>query len=536
MRPTPLIILVTALLLLNRTGASAQCPITELTTGLQGPVSITISKKDNLFVSESGTTQPNSGRISIVTLNGVRRTFLGGLPSGLSAEGGNEPSGPSGLFLRGRTLYLAIGVGDSVLVGPAPGSAKPNPNPSSPLFSSVLAIHFSANVEKTATGFTMTMADQQTLASRKPVTLSNGSGEQIVIELVANFPDYSAEPRPDFPENVRNSNPFDLVAVGSRLYLANGGQNRIFQVELATGAFSVLTSFPPIPNPLFNPNDPSTGGPTVDAVPTGISYADGKLLVALFRGYPFADGTSEVVQVDPQTGGYVPFISGLKTAIDVRPIRLNMDLEQGNVRYLVLQHASGPVLTPPGLLSRFDNPAGPPVVIANCLTLPTSMALHEQTGTLYVTELTGRIVAVPVGSEAYDSDMGLAPAVLNIATRGRVDAGDNVMIAGFIIGAGVGNEDARVVVRAIGPSLSSVGVSGALQDPFLELHDGNGALLVSNDNWKDAQQAELTATGLAPKNDLESAILAKVAPGAYTAIVRGKTSSGIALVEVYALQ
>ncbi len=105
------------------------------------------------------------------------------------------------------------------------------------------------------------------------------------------------------------------------------------------------------------------------------------------------------------------------------------------------------------------------------------------------------------------------------------------MIGGFILGGDGGN--ASVVVRALGPSLE---VSGVLADPTLELHDGNGALVRSNDNWKETQQAEIEATSLAPTNDLESAIFQTLAPGAYTAIVRGALdTTGVGLVEVYRL-
>jgi hypothetical protein len=90
-----------------------------------------------------------------------------------------------------------------------------------------------------------------------------------------------------------------------------------------------------------------------------------------------------------------------------------------------------------------------------------------------------------------------------------------------------------VIVRAIGPSLT---VSGALGDPTLELHDGNGALIASNDDWRTDQEAEIIATTIPPTNDLESAIVRDLAPGAYTAIVRGvNNTTGVALVEVYGL-
>jgi hypothetical protein len=132
--------------------------------------------------------------------------------------------------------------------------------------------------------------------------------------------------------------------------------------------------------------------------------------------------------------------------------------------------------------------------------------------------------------EVYDLDRGLGSGVLNISTRGRVDVADNVMIGGVIV---AGQASETVVVRAIGPSLPA---AGKLADPTLELHDGNGGLIFSNDNWRTTQEAELIATGFAPSNDLESAILATIPPANYTAIVRGvNNTTGVALVEVYAL-
>ncbi len=106
------------------------------------------------------------------------------------------------------------------------------------------------------------------------------------------------------------------------------------------------------------------------------------------------------------------------------------------------------------------------------------------------------------------------------------------MIGGLIV---LGQDPLRVIVRAIGPSLP---VPGALGNPTLDLHDGNGALIVSNDNWRDdpAQEAEIIATGIPPSNDLESAIVRDLAPGNYTAIVRGvNNTTGVALVEAYGL-
>jgi hypothetical protein len=122
--------------------------------------------------------------------------------------------------------------------------------------------------------------------------------------------------------------------------------------------------------------------------------------------------------------------------------------------------------------------------------------------------------------------------LLNISTRLRVETGDNVLIGGFII---TGTEAKTVLVRGIGPSLSAFGLTGALADPTLELHEADGTV-VTNDNWRDTQQQEISATMIPPSNDLESAIIATLAPGAHTAILRGNNGgTGVGLVEVYDL-
>ena len=138
--------------------------------------------------------------------------------------------------------------------------------------------------------------------------------------------------------------------------------------------------------------------------------------------------------------------------------------------------------------------------------------------------------------EIYDIDSAGDAMLANISTRGLVQTGDEAMIGGFILQGGT--EESTVVVRAIGPSLTSFGIGNALADPTLELHDANGALIQANDNWKDdaAQADELIAIGFAPGDDLESAMVATLPPAAYTAIVAGKGGTGVALVEVYNLQ
>lgn len=135
--------------------------------------------------------------------------------------------------------------------------------------------------------------------------------------------------------------------------------------------------------------------------------------------------------------------------------------------------------------------------------------------------------------EAYDLDRTTNSKFANISTRGFVNTGDNVMIGGVII---VGNTTANTLIRAIGPSLSNFGIPNALSDSTLELYDGNGTLLAFNDDWRTDQQAAIIATGLAPADDLESAIIRGLSPGDYTAIVRGyQNATGVAVVEGYQL-
>jgi hypothetical protein len=150
----------------------------------------------------------------------------------------------------------------------------------------------------------------------------------------------------------------------------------------------------------------------------------------------------------------------------------------------------------------------------------------------YTAIVSGAQKATGIGLvEVYDLNTSASARLANISTRGFAQTGDNVMIGGFIV---AGNAGQKLLVRALGPSL---GLSGALADPTLELHNSQGDLIASNDDWKDHQQAAIAATKLAPKNNAESAILMTLAPGAYTAVVRGKNStSGIALVEAYAIQ
>jgi len=155
----------------------------------------------------------------------------------------------------------------------------------------------------------------------------------------------------------------------------------------------------------------------------------------------------------------------------------------------------------------------------------------------YTAILAGNAGTTGVGSvEIYESPLPytIPWGLTNISTRANVGTGDDIVIAGFILGDGGGGADA-IIVRGIGPSLSGT-VNGALADPELELRDSQGALIASDDNWMDdpAQAAAIQEAGLAPSNNLESAIAATLMPGAYTALLSGvNNGTGVGLVEMY---
>jgi hypothetical protein len=176
------------------------------------------------------------------------------------------------------------------------------------------------------------------------------------------------------------------------------------------------------------------------------------------------------------------------------------------------------------------------------------LALHDpsesglvatlEPGASYTAILAGKNGGTGVGLvEVYDTNQAAGSQLANISTRGFVQTGNNVMIGGFILGGS--DQNAGVIVRGIGPSLGQFGLSPVLTDPTLELYDGNGTLLVSNDDWQEnaGQAAQLSARGLAPTDPKESGIFASLPPGAFTAVLAGKNSgTGIGLIEIYNVQ
>jgi hypothetical protein len=153
----------------------------------------------------------------------------------------------------------------------------------------------------------------------------------------------------------------------------------------------------------------------------------------------------------------------------------------------------------------------------------------------YTAIVRGKAEGVGIGLvEVYDIGTGADAALANISTRGFINRGDDVMIGGFIVGP-KNSAPVKMAIRALGPS---VRVNGALPDPLLELHNGNGSLAATNDNWQtDTSANEIRSYKLAPSDPRESAMIRTLQPGSYTAVVRGANSTtGVGLVEVYNLR
>lgn len=355
-------------------------------TGLQSPVKIIKAPRfDGFLVAESGIpTMPNSGRISILTKDGKRFTLINGLPSG-AAPPNNEPSGPSALWINRGKLYIAIGNGDSTLAGPAPGTEIPNLNPSSPIFSSILELSLpSGKFPLDNFNYQLTDFQQSRLANGKTVVLGGPDRLQVRLRLVTDFPDFTPEPRPSVPNNVRNSNPFGLALIANTLYVADAAQNKILTVEVENGETETFFTYPPQPNPSIPPIPPF-----VEPVPNNVRLFGDRLFVPLLTGAPFIPGFSEIRRIDLKGEMESLFISGLSSAIDIVPVT-----NDSNTSFYTLEFSTNLQVGEPGRIQRFDSIDGSLSVIANNLTSPTSLAVHPEGGLLVTEIFTGRVVRV----------------------------------------------------------------------------------------------------------------------------------------------
>lgn len=341
------------------------------------------------------------------------------------------------------------------------------------------------------------------------------------------------------------SNPKGIVFDGNgRVYVADAGRNAVLFYTLPGGAGSTFVSGLNSPVGLafdlagnlyvgesasgniikFTADRTKTTFATGLGGPAGLAFdKSGNLFVADFSG-------GKIYKVAP-SGTPSTFATGLSF-----PAGLAFD-SGGNL--FVADSGSGAIFkfTPDGTKSTFATGLGRPYGLAIDPSDILIVADNEEGATLRYTPDAKKTV---IFASDFNTPQFVAiePAqhhLLNLSTRGLVQGGDDVLIAGFFVG-GTGPVGTTVVLRALGPSLTALGVANALPDPVLELRDASGTLIAFNHNWKDSQETLITNSKLAPKNDLESAIYTTLNGGSFTAIVRSaSTATGTAVVEVYHL-
>ncbi len=345
--------------------------------GLHLPSKIAFTRHGNLVVAEAGTETNNTGRISLIDrATATRRTLIDGLPSGIShAEEPGSPSGPSGVAVQERTVYVTIGSGDVVSPGPAPGTEQANATVASPILVSLLSLESSVALDVVHGGFTLSASDHATLKSGEAVTLHNDAGEELVVRLVADFPDFTPEPRPDFQANVRAGNPFGVVAQGQTLYVVDASQNLVRRVDANTGATTTLSTIGKVANPL------PIGAPVIDPVPDSIHLRGDELVVTTLTGFPFPAGSASVLRIDRGNGNAQTLIGGLTSAIDTAPLGAG-----ANDPLVVLEFSTNMLQGAAGRV-RLVTPSGTSTTIAEGLPTPTSMAVDPTTREIFITHI-----------------------------------------------------------------------------------------------------------------------------------------------------
>jgi sugar lactone lactonase YvrE len=455
---------------------------TTFALGLSNPAGLAFDSAGNLFVAEFGEIGggPGTGRIYKFTPNGVRSTFASGL---------FEPEGLA--FGRAGNLFVAV-------VG---GVYKFTPTGLRTTFASGLTSPFALAFDS---GGNLFVGDGGDPYDYPPVAgavykfTPTGLRSTIVSDVGGGL-------AIDSTDNlfVGESHREQRTLVGSILKITPSGARTTF-ASRSVGAMAFQRNLAPTPPPTPTLVNISTRGSveTGSGVTIGgfiITGTDSKQVVVRGLSPTLAQFNVSGVLADP-------FLSLVDGSGNVLWNNDNWkDSQQAGIQ------ATG--LAPPN-------------------DLESAILRTLQPGN-YTAVLSGKNGSTGVGLvEVYDTSTGGSAELTNVSTRGFVGTGDNVLIAGFISSGG--NGSTQVVVRGLGPTLTQFGVSGALADPVVTLVDGNGMVVKTNDNWKNTQQAAILATALAPPNDLESAMVATVAAGNYTAILSGKNgATGVGLVEVY---
>jgi CSLREA domain-containing protein len=354
---------------------------------------------------------------------------------------------------------------------------------------------------------------------------------------------------PKFGAFGNNGGPTDTVALLTGSPAINSGNDSIMPPtdqrgasragESDIGAYEFGGALPtptPTPTPTSTPiptPTPTTTPGLVGNVSTRlpVGTADNVLIEGfIVQGPP---GSAKKIIVRAIGPSLAPF--GVKDALANPTLEIH---DEGNGNAIVASNDDWRVTQVGGIITADQSAEIAASGVAPSNDLESAIIANLAPGS-YTAVVSGAASGVGTGVvDAYDLSAASPAKLANIATRGLIQPGDKLMIAGFI----VQNAPVQAVVRAIGPSLNAFGIANALPDTTLQLRDENGAIVVENDDWKvrtngSSQQAELEATGLQPTNDLEAAFVATLQPGQYTAQVRGKPeTTGIGVVQIYFLQ
>jgi glucose/arabinose dehydrogenase len=511
-------------------------------SGLNSPQGLVFDQEKNLFVADGG-----SGSIFKFTPDGLTRTTVA---TGLS--------NPAGITLNGFDLLVSENSGDQVTRVTPNGHLIPfHVSVTAPLgvlgasvdqFSSVYVAASNGTLKVTEDGTVTTVyagGDGRCVAvdSSGNVFISLGIGQVQKFPAGGGLPTTFAaglnDPfgmafRPkryngdtDGVGNLFVADPlggfiFQITPDGNKTTFASQGKPNYLVFEV--GSTSVTPT--PTPTPTATPSPSPTPGLLLNISTRGNVLTDDNVLIG---GFIITGGTTNKTVV-------IRAIGPSLTAFGLQGVLADPLLE--------LHLPDGTVITNDNWMD--NTPADQAALVAAQLapnndlesaifiSLPPSDDAVPGSG-LYTAIVRGNNGGTGVGlMEVYDLDNSLTTTsqLANISTRGRVGTGDDVMIGGFISGPGSG--DGKVLLRAIGPSLADAGIPNPLQDPTLELFNGDGDSLAFNDNWQDTASDEIIATGLAPSDDAECAILTAQVAGSFTAIVRGANdTTGVALVEAY---
>lgn len=339
---------------------------------------------------------------------------------------------------------------------------------------------------------------------------------------------------------------FGTTILRFRLVTDNSGASGGWRVDTFRWEHSECNPPGPTPSPTATPT--STPTPTVTATPTPTATAPPTATPTPSPTPPPTPSPAPALNISTRLrietgdrraiGGFIVAGTGPRKVVirGIGPSLANFGLSD------VLADPTMELRNDAGaLVAQNDNWQDNSTQAAQLIALALAPAHPKESGLVailqpgaYTALLAGKSDTTGVGLvEIYDADAAAASRLANISTRGFVTGGDNVMIAGFILGNGYSTS---VGVRGIGPSLAQFGLSNVLEDPTLELRDSNGAVLAANDNWQDdpSAAARLSANGLAPQSPMESGIFTTLPPGVFTAILAGKNVGiGLGLVEVY---